>query len=112
LLGILLAWLCYSQCPALSDKIQKRCFWLYWILIRRYGFDAFYQIVFADGGRRLAKWFFKADTHLLDNLIIDGSGRQISWLSRTFRRLQSGYLYEYAWIMVLGIVIFVLIFSL
>jgi NADH-quinone oxidoreductase subunit L len=110
--GIVLAWLCYSQFPRLPDKIEKRFSWFYRVLVRKYGFDEFYQIVFADGGRRLAKLFFRADADVLDNRVIDGSGRLIAWFSNTLRHLQSGYLYEYAWVMVLGIVIFLLIFSL
>ncbi|MES2997852.1 MAG: NADH-quinone oxidoreductase subunit L [Pseudomonadota bacterium] len=112
LLGIVLAWLCYSRFPAFPNRMQKRFSWFYQILVRKYGFDELYQTVFANGGRRLANFFFRADANVLDKRIVDGSARRISWLSSTFRHLQSGYLYEYAWIMVLGIVIFLLIFSL
>jgi len=109
LLGIVLAWLCYSQYPALPRRIQKHFSWCYHLLVRQYGFNELYQTVFAEGGRRLAKLFFRVDANVLDKRIIDGSGRRISWLSSTLRRVQSGYLYEYAWVMVLGIVIFLLI---
>ena len=112
LIGIVMAWLCYSRFPVLPNWVQKRFSWLYRLLVRKYGFDEFNQTVFADGGRRLAKLFFKGDADILDNRIIDGSGRRISWLSSVLRRLQSGYLYQYSWVMVLGIVIFLLVFTL
>lgn len=111
-IGILLAWLCYSRFPELPDWTQKRFSWFYHVLVHKYGFDEFNQMVFADGGRRLANLFFKADADVLDNYFVDGSGRRISWLSTLLRRLQSGYLYHYAWVMIVGIVIFLLIFSL
>ncbi len=112
LIGIVAAWLCYSRFPMLPTWVQKRFSWFYQILVEKYGFDAFNQAVFANGGRRLAKLFFRGDADILDNRIIDGSGRRISWLSSVLRRLQSGYLYQYSWVMVLGIVIFILVFSL
>lgn len=73
--------------------------------MNKYGFDAFNQTVFANGGRWLAKIFFNADVNVLDEKLIDGSGRRITWLSNVLRRLQSGYIYQYAFIMVLGIII-------
>lgn len=80
--------------------------------MNKYGFDAFNQAVFANGGRRLAKLFFNLDAKVLDEKLIDGSGRRISWFSNVLRRLQSGYIYQYAFIMVLGIIIFLLVYTL
>ncbi|MFZ0219241.1 MAG: NADH-quinone oxidoreductase subunit L [Candidatus Aquirickettsiella sp.] len=111
-LGIALAWLCYRQFPAIPAWAQKHFAWLYRVLLDKYGFDAFNQTVFADGGRRLAKLFFNVDANVLDQKLIDGSGRRISWLSNVLRRLQSGYIYQYAFIMVLGIIIFLLVYTL
>ena len=105
LLGIVLAWFCYCQFSAIPIWAQKHFAWLYRVLVNKYGFDAFNQSVFANGGRRLAKIFFNVDANVLDQKLIDGSGRRISWLSNVLRRLQSGYIYQYAFIMVLGIII-------
>lgn len=105
LLGIALAWFCYCQFPAIPIWAQKHFVWLYRVLVNKYGFDAFNQSVFANGARRLAKIFFNVDANVLDQKLIDGSGRRISWLSNILRRLQSGYIYQYAFIMVLGIII-------
>lgn len=112
LVGIGIAWLCYSRFPALPDKLKKHFLWLYQFLVRKYGFDEFNQTVFADGGRRLAKLFFRGDANLLDHYLVNGAGRRISWLSSVLRQLQSGYLYQYSWVMVAGIVIFLLVFAL
>jgi NADH-quinone oxidoreductase subunit L len=111
-LGVLLAWLCYLQIPAFPAWVEKHFSWIYRILVNKYGFDAFNQTVFADGGRRLARLFFRLDADVLDEKLIDGSGRRISWLSNVLRRLQSGYIYHYALIMVLSVIIFLLTYSL
>lgn len=111
-LGIVLAWCCYHQFPAIPAWTRKHFTWIYSVLINKYGFDAFNQTVFAKGGRRLAKLFFDVDANVLDEKLIDGSGRRISWLSNVLRHLQSGYIYHYVFIMVIGIVIFLLAYSL
>lgn len=112
LLGIALAWFCYLQFPAIPTHAKKHFAWLYQVLVNKYGFDAFNQTVFANGGRWLAKIFFNIDANVLDEKLIDGSGRRINWLSNLLRRLQSGYIYQYAFIMVLGIIVFLLAYSL
>ena len=112
LIGIVLAWFCYYQFPVIPAWVRKHFAWLYQVLVNKYGFDAFNQIVFANGGRWLAKIFFNVDVNVLDEKLIDGSGRRISWLSNILRRLQSGYIYQYAFVMVLGIIIFLLAYTL
>lgn len=111
LLGIVLAWFCYRQFPAIPAGAKKHFAWLYQVLVNKYGFDAFNQTVFANGGRRIAKIFFSVDANVLDEKLIDGSGRRITWLSNVLRRLQSGYIYQYALMMVLGLIIFLLAYS-
>jgi len=55
--------------------MKKHFDWLYQVLINKYGFDAFNQTVFANGGRWLAQLFFDTDVNVLDDKLIDGSGR-------------------------------------
>ncbi len=110
-LGIVLAWFCYQQFPSIPHWTEKHFTFLYRVLVNKYGFDTFNQTVFAKGSRRLAKLFFNVDANVLDKKLIDGSGRRINWLSNVLRRLQSGYIYQYAFIMVLGIIIFLLAYS-
>ncbi|MEN9916568.1 MAG: NADH-quinone oxidoreductase chain [Pseudomonadota bacterium] len=110
-IGIVLAWICYQEFPRIPDWMEKHFTFLYRILVNKYGFDAFNQTVFAEGSRRLAKLFFNVDANVLDKKLIDGSGRRINWLSNVLRRLQSGYIYQYAFMMVLGIIIFLLAYT-
>ncbi|EDP46564.1 NADH-quinone oxidoreductase subunit L [Rickettsiella grylli] len=112
ILGIGLAWLCYRKFPTIPAWAKNHFTVLYRVLVNKYGFDSFNQLVFEKGGRRLAQLFFNVDMNVLDEKLIDGSGRRISWLSQLLRHLQSGYIYHYALMMVFGIIVFLLAYSL
>jgi len=104
--GIVLAWLCYIQFPQIPVFCAQRFPWLYKILVAKYGFDDFNQLVIVRGTQKMASVFFEVgDVKILDNQMVNGSGRAISWFSRTLRKLQSGYLYHYAFIMIIGLLV-------
>lgn len=107
LAGIFFAWLFYIRFPQWPAKIAKRFHLLYEILVHKYGFDALYQLVFVRGSLAMSNFFYKvADVKLLDGFVVNGSGRGINKISQWLRRLQSGYLYHYAFAMILGLFIF------
>jgi NADH-quinone oxidoreductase subunit L len=105
--GIIFAWVCYVRFPQLPKFFATRFAWLYAILMHKYGFDDFNQLVFADGGRKVAKEFYEiGDQKLLDYELVQGSGRGVVFLSKVLRKLQSGYLYHYAFVMIISLLIF------
>jgi len=105
--GIVSAWLFYVKFPKLPALFARRFSLLYQILSNKYGFDDFNQVVFADGTRTLAKNCFEiGDVKILDNQFVNGSGRAIQWVSRTVRKIQTGFLYDYAFIMIVGLLAF------
>lgn len=107
--GIAVAWICYGRFTTLPVWMAKRFSWIYRVLVMKYGFDDFNQLVFVRGGRRLARWLYEVtDRELIDDTLVNGSGRAIEWLSLTLRRLQTGYLYHYAFAMILGLVVFLI----
>lgn len=107
--GVMVAWLCYIKRPALPQFFAARFTWLYRLLVDKYGFDAFNQIVFTRGTNRLADVCFRiGDVKILDDQFVNGSGRLIAWASRTLRGLQSGYLYHYAFAMIIGLLVFLM----
>lgn len=106
LAGIACAWLAYIKYPGLPAQLAQRFSLIYRILIRKYGFDEFNEWFFVRGGRALAGWLFHfADLKVIDDLFVLGSGRVVTWASRLARRIQSGYLFHYALMMVLGLFI-------
>jgi NADH-quinone oxidoreductase subunit L len=104
LAGIVCAWLFYVRIPDIPGKLQKYFALIYFILSNKYGFDKFNNLVFVRGGQRLSGFLYKfADMKVIDQSLVNGSGRGVTWLSRFLRLGQSGYLYHYAFTMILGL---------
>ncbi len=105
--GIVAAWFFNMGYPALTDWLKKRFSILYDILLNKYGFDEFNQRVLVRGTRRLGYFFYDiSDLKFIDGVIVNGSGKLIRLLAGVMRRVQTGYLYDYAFIMMLGLVAF------
>ncbi len=103
-LGFGLAWLLYLREPHLPDKIRDRIKPLYNLLVRKYGFDEFNQKVFAGGARGLGGLLWRiGDVKIIDGLAVNGTARAIGWLSSVVRHVQSGYIYHYAFAMIIGL---------
>lgn len=106
LAGIFTAWLFYVKLPQLPEILSQRFLIIYRVLLNKYGFDDFNQLVFVRGIQKLSHLFFTVgDEKLLDDKFVNGSGRLINWFSRTLRALQTGYLYHYALAMVMGLLV-------
>ncbi|MEO8999631.1 MAG: NADH-quinone oxidoreductase subunit L [Rhodanobacter sp.] len=92
--------------PALADKIKSALKPLWTVLDRKYWVDNIYFAVFARGGVKLGRLFWKAgDTAVIDDTMVNGSVNMIHRIAATTRRLQSGYLYHYAFAMILGLIL-------
>ncbi len=103
ILGAFSAWIAYVKKPELPPLCVKRFKWLYTILIHKYGFDDFNDWFFVRGGQRTAKLMYQGDARIIDDFFVNGAGRLITWCSATARRLQTGYIYHYAFVMLLGL---------
>lgn len=107
--GILVAWIFYLVKPQWPAKIVMRFKAVHFVLVNKYGFDAFNQWFFVRGIRGLAGFFYKVlDMDVIDDGLVNGSGRGIRWLSVTFKKMQTGYLYHYALAMIIGVLVFVI----
>jgi NADH-quinone oxidoreductase subunit L len=104
--GALSAFALYIKWPHLPDAIDAKLKPLRWVLEHKYGFDAFNENVLAAGGRLLGKFFWKAgDQVIIDGVIVDGSAKSIGFIASIVRRVQSGFLYSYAFWMVIGLAV-------
>lgn len=109
--GILTAWLFTAMFPRWSEICKKRFSVLYRILVNKYGFDDFNQIVLVRGTRDAGQVFYDvSDVKVIDGVCVNGSGRLINWVAKTARKLQTGYIYHYALAMVLGLLVFLIWF--
>lgn len=104
--GIFCAWLITAR-PHISRLLEKQFSWLHRVLVAKYGLDTFIWLVFVRGGKALANFLFRmGDLKVLDHFVVDGTGRSVKRMGRLIRLLQSGYLYHYLFIMVLGLLFF------
>lgn len=107
--GIVIAWLAYVKMPALPGKIQQRFKWLYTILIDKYGFDAFNQAVIAKGTRGLGLLCWRTgDEVIIDGFAVNGTAKGVRYLSGLLRQIQTGHIYQYAFAMIMGVIVLAL----
>jgi NADH-quinone oxidoreductase subunit L len=108
LAGVGSAWLLYIKRPDLPDKIDSQLKPLRVVLENKYWFDWFNENVIAPGSRLLGKFFWKAgDGMLIDGLAIGGTTGFIGWFAGVIRRVQTGFLYSYAFWMVIGLAVMI-----
>lgn len=104
--GIVITWYFYLIKPSIPTAIKRNlsAMGVYKILENKYYADWFNEQVIARGVRLLGTGLWKGgDTGLIDGLIVNGSARLVGWFGSIARRLQTGYIYHYAFAMILGI---------
>jgi len=102
--GVFSAWLFFLHKPELADAAERSLSWVNHVLVRKYGFDWFNENVLAAGGRLLGTALWKgADQGIIDGALVNGSAQGVGWTASVMRFAQSGYLYHYAFAMILGL---------
>ncbi len=102
--GVLTAWYLFLKSPATADRFAQAFAIPRWVLERKYGFDWFNENVLAAGSRLLGTGLWKGgDQAIIDRGLVDGSAGIIGTLAGMARRVQTGYLYSYAFWMVIGL---------
>jgi len=102
--GVLLAYYMYMVNPALPAAIKRMALPVYTLLENKYYLDWFNENVLARGARSLGMGLWKGgDQALIDGALVNGSWKLVGWFSGLVRRLQSGFIYHYAFAMILGI---------
>jgi len=105
--GIAAAWYLYLVRPGLPAVIANLPVFrtAYRILDRKYGFDEFNEWFFAGGMRRLGRVLWQVgDVRTIDG-IVNGSARLVGWAAGVVRRMQSGFIYHYAFTMIVGVLL-------
>jgi len=104
LAGVATAYIFFLWKPALADGAERSFKWLHTILAEKYGFDWFNQNVIVAGARALGGGLWReGDQIVIDDGVVNGSARVVGWFSSVMRYAQSGYLYHYAFAMILGL---------
>ena len=109
--GLGTAWFLYMKRPDLPPLIAKRLHFGVRILEEKYGFDTFNDRVFAGGSRGLGRWLWRyGDAMLIDGLLVNGTARSIGWIASHVRGIQTGFLYHYAFVMIIGLLVLIFAF--
>jgi NADH-quinone oxidoreductase subunit L len=104
LAGVLTAWFLYMKRPDLPGVIAARLKPLIRILDHKYYFDWFNENVIARLSRGLGSLFWKGgDRTIIDGGLVNGSAYTVNALAGIVRRVQTGFLYSYAFWMVIGL---------
>ena len=100
------AWFIYIVRPELPAVLRRRWGVVVTILMDKYGFDRFNDWFFAGGARALGGGLWKGgDIAVIDNVMVNGSARLVGWFAAVIRQVQSGYIYHYAFAMIIGILL-------
>ncbi|HWU75926.1 MAG TPA: NADH-quinone oxidoreductase subunit L [Rhodanobacter sp.] len=92
--------------PAMADRIKAALKPLWIVLDRKYWIDNVYFALFARGGVLLGRGFWKVgEQGAIDGAMVNGSVSVVHRIAAKARQLQSGYLYHYAFAMILGLIL-------
>ena len=109
--GIITAWLFYIRYPHLPAVVSRKVRLIHMILVRKYYFDDVNDVVFAGGVRKIGRMFWRiGDVMLIDGLAVNGTARVIGWFASILRNVQTGYVYHYAFAMILGLFLLITFF--
>ncbi len=104
--GFATAWVLYIARPDLPAILRRKAGVLVTILMEKYGFDRFNDWFFAGGARLIGTGLWKGgDVAVIDGIFINGSARAVGWFAGVFRYLQSGFIYHYAFAMIIGVLV-------
>jgi NADH-quinone oxidoreductase subunit L len=107
LAGVVSAWYCYLINPAVPAWFYRNFSAVYKLLNNKYYMDKINEFVFAGGARRLGGGLSSVgDRTLIDGLMVNGSAKLVAWFSTITRTLQTGYIYHYAFTMIVAVALY------
>ena len=110
--GIFTAWYLYMVRTDLPAKIKQAAGPLFILLDRKYFIDEFYSWLFAGGARALGAGLWKiGDVKVIDGFVVNGTARMVGLTAVLVRRFQSGYIYHYAFTMIVGVFVLISLWS-
>ena len=105
--GVCSAWFLYLKRPDIPETIKGKLSGIYYLLERKYFFDDLYIKGFAAGGRAIGTFLWqKGDVLIIDDVLVNGTARTVGRLAGVMRQIQTGYLYTYAFSMIIGLTMF------
>ncbi|MCS0656584.1 NADH-quinone oxidoreductase subunit L [Massilia terrae] len=111
LAGVASAWYCYMVNRKVPQAVYNALRPIHTLLDNKYYMDKFNDIVFAGGARAVGGGLWKVgDRGIIDGLIVNGSAKLVGWFASVVRTFQTGYIYHYAFVMIVGVLATLLYF--
>ena len=111
--GVGVAWFLYMKRPDIPEWFEQKLSFVHKVLVNKYFADKFNEIVFAGGSLSIGKFLWRfGDEKIIDGLIVNGSARTVGYVGSVIRHIQTGYLYHYAFAMIIGLVVLIGLFVL
>ncbi len=111
--GLVVAWYCYLVNPKVPAAIHGKLSGINKVLDNKYYADWFNEQIITRGARCLGHGLWQGgDRGVIDGLLVNGSARVVGWVAAISRHLQSGFIYHYAFAMIIGIMAFLTFFVL
>jgi NADH-quinone oxidoreductase subunit L len=111
LAGVVSAWYLYLHRPELAGRLREKFSPLHLMLTRKYWCDEFNSIVFAGGGRTVGRVLWRVgDESIIDGFIVNGAAHTVGRIAQVMRHLQTGFLYHYAFAMIIGLLLLLTLF--
>ena len=112
LAGVASAYYCYMVNPKVPEWFYNKFRAIHTLLDNKYYMDKINETVFAAGARLLGRGLWAGgDRALIDGLVVNGSAKLVGWFSTLIRQVQSGYIYHYAFVMIIGVLGFLWYFT-
>jgi NADH-quinone oxidoreductase subunit L len=103
-IGFVVAWLFYIRRPYMPVELARRHQMLYQFLLNKWYFDELYDLIFVRPAKRIGRFLWKVgDGYIIDGFGPDGVSAWVLDVTRNVVRLQTGYLYHYAFAMLIGV---------
>jgi len=109
--GFAVAWYFYITNPLVPFGLAKRFRGAYLFLLNAWYFDALYDALFVKPAKWLGRFLWKTgDGTIIDGIGPDGIAARVIDIANRAVRLQTGYIYHYAFVMLMGIVLLITYF--
>jgi NADH-quinone oxidoreductase subunit L len=105
-LGALTAWVFFYWKPSLANSVARTFAWLRTLLVNKYYFDWINENIIAAASRFLGRALWRGgDGAIIDGVMVDGTANTLGRVGGIVRKVQSGYLYSYAFWMIIGLAV-------
>jgi NADH-quinone oxidoreductase subunit L len=102
--GVVTAYVFYMLVPAVPAFFARALAPLVTVMENKYYMDWINENIFAAGARLLGRGLWKiGDVTIIDGLAVNGSARLVGWIGSLVRLFQTGYIYHYALVMLVGV---------